>query len=62
MSDELRELMYEVGRDEIDELVQEIVKIEKSFKNRKSNTSSRREQIKGEIDNLINKRNKEEGR
>lgn len=60
MSDELRELMYEVGRDEIDELVQEIVKIEKSFKNRKSNTSSRREQIKGEIDNFINKHNKEE--
>jgi len=63
MSDDLRELMREISdsnRDEVDALVQSIVKIEKSFKNRGSSQSTRRSQIEGEIQNFVDNQQKEE--
>lgn len=54
MDDNLREIMIEMGSDKIDELAQSIVKIERSFKDRRSSMSTRREQIQGEIKNYIN--------
>ena len=62
MSDDLREMMVEISnskRDEVDALVQSIVKIEKSFKNRDSSKSTRRNQIEGEIQNFVD--NQQEG-
>jgi hypothetical protein len=63
MSDDLREMMREISdsnRDEVDALVQSIVKIEKSFKNRGSSQSTRRSQIEGEIQNFVDNQQKEE--
>jgi len=63
MSDDLKEMMREISdsnRDEIDALVQSIVKIEKSFKNRGSSKSTRRSQIEGEIQNFVDNQQKEE--
>lgn len=59
MDEELKEFMYKTGRDDIDELVKNIVKIERSFKNRSSSKASRRNQIEGEISSFINKHSKE---
>ena len=56
MDSDLKEVMKGIvnsDRDEIDTLVQSIVKIEKSFKNRSSNKSTRRNQIDGEIMNFV---------
>lgn len=63
MSDDLKKMMYEISnsnKDEVDALVQSIVKIEKSFKNRSSSQSTRRNQIDGEIKNFIDKQQKQE--
>lgn len=63
MDNDLKDMMYEISnsnRDEIDTLVQSIVKIEKSFKNRGSSQSTRRSQIEGEIQNFIDKQQEEE--
>jgi len=64
MCDDLRDVMREISnsnRDEVDNLVQSIVKIEKSFKNRGSNQSTRRNQIEGEIQNFVDNQQEEEG-
>lgn len=60
MDNDLREMMLEIGSDEIDKLAQSIVKIERSFKDRRSSLSTRREQIQGEIQNFVNNQNEDE--
>jgi len=63
MSNDLTEAMHELynfNMDEVDVLVQNIVKIEKSFKNRGSSKSTRRNQIEGEIQNFADNHQKKE--
>lgn len=63
MNDDLKKIMNEISnsnRDEIDVLVQSIVRIEKSFKNRGASQSTRRSQIEGEVQNFIDNQQKEE--